>query len=58
MDVRDAAKAFVDAMSSTVDSGSYLLGGVNMTTEDFFKNLEAVSGVPSPKLKLPNWLGR
>ena len=58
VDVRDAAKAFVNAMSSTVDSGSYLLGGVNMTTEEFFENLEAVSGVPAPKLKLPNWLAR
>lgn len=58
VDVRDAARAFVSATEAGRGGERYLLGGHNMTIREFFELLERVSGVPRPRLVLPEWLAR
>lgn len=54
VDVRDAAEAFILAMNTPEASGTYLLGSANWTIEDFFKQLESVSGVAPPRVAIPD----
>lgn len=59
VDVRDAAAAFVAASARGVPGRRHLLGSANLTLAEFFAQLEAVSGVRAPRLKLPGrveWL--
>ncbi len=53
VDVRDAAAAFVAALSRGELHGKHLLG-VNLSMADFFQRLERLSGVPAPRLRLPS----
>jgi dihydroflavonol-4-reductase len=53
VDVRDAADAFIAAMSRGRPGERYLLGGPNWTFETFFQKLSRLSGVKAPWLKLP-----
>ncbi len=55
VDVRDAAKAFVAALTDGELQGRHLMG-VNMPLSEFFERLERLSGVPAPRLKLPSKL--
>lgn len=52
VDARDAADAFVSALTRGELYGRHLMG-VNMPMSEFFGRLERLSGVPAPKLKLP-----
>jgi dihydroflavonol-4-reductase len=52
VDVRDAAKAVVSALTRGKPGERYLLGSANMTVEAFFVLLEKVSGVPAPTFPL------
>ncbi len=52
VDARDAADAFVQALTRGEVYGRHLMG-VNMSMKDFFQRLERLSGVPAPRLKLP-----
>ncbi|MCY1075405.1 NAD-dependent epimerase/dehydratase family protein [Archangium lansingense] len=52
VDARDAADAFVNALTRGEVYGRHLLG-VNMSMPDFFERLERLSGVKAPRLKLP-----
>jgi len=54
VDVRDAARAFVAALSKGRPGERYLLGGANMRFKDFFGRLERISGVPAPRITLPS----
>ncbi len=54
VDVRDAAAAFVAAMESGVAGGKYLLGSANLTFEAFFERLETISGIPGPRVSVPD----
>ena len=54
VDVRDAARAFVSALSKGRPGERYLLGGANMTFRDFFLRLERLTGIPAPRLSLPS----
>ncbi len=53
VDVRDAADAFVAALTSGEVYGRHLMG-VNMSFTDFFGRLNRLTGVPTPKLRLPS----
>lgn len=61
VDVRDAADAFVNALTRGEAQGRHLMG-VNMTMKEFFERLSNISGVPMPTLRLPRqgviWGGR
>jgi dihydroflavonol-4-reductase len=53
VDVRDAAQAFVAALTRGELYGKHLMG-VNLSMADFFQRLERLSGVPAPRLRLPS----
>jgi dihydroflavonol-4-reductase len=53
VDVRDAAQAFVNALTRGDIYGKHLMG-VNLSMADFFQKLERLSGVPAPRLRLPS----
>ncbi|QSQ19671.1 NAD-dependent epimerase/dehydratase family protein [Pyxidicoccus parkwayensis] len=53
VDARDAADAFVNALTRGEVYGRHLLG-VNLSMVDFFKRLERITGVPAPRLRLPS----
>jgi dihydroflavonol-4-reductase len=53
VDVRDAADAFVNALTRGEVYGRHLMG-VNLHMHDFFHRLERLSGVPAPRLRLPS----
>ena len=55
VDVRDAAHAFVAALTRGELYGKHLMG-VNLSMAEFFQRLERLSGVPAPRLRLPSKL--
>jgi dihydroflavonol-4-reductase len=52
VDARDAAQAFVNAMTRGEVYGRHLLG-VNLSMQDFFGKLSRLTGIAAPRLKLP-----
>lgn len=54
VDVRDTAQAFIAAMSKGRSGGKYLLGSANLTFEAFFERLETISGIPGPRVSVPD----
>jgi len=55
VDVRDAAQAFVQALTRGDLYGKHLMG-VNMSFTEFFARLERITGIPAPRMKLPSRL--
>lgn len=55
VDARDAAEAFLNALTRGELYGRHLMG-VNLSLEDFYHRLERLTGVPSPRLRLPSQL--
>jgi dihydroflavonol-4-reductase len=53
VDVRDAASAFVAALTRGELYGKHLMG-LNLTMAEFFQRLERLTGVPAPRLRLPS----
>jgi dihydroflavonol-4-reductase len=53
VDVRDAAEAFLNALTRGELYGRHLMG-VNMSLADFFDRLERLTGVAAPRLHLPS----
>jgi dihydroflavonol-4-reductase len=53
VDVRDAAEAFLQALTRGELHGRHLMG-VNMSMSDFFDRLERLTGVSAPRLHLPS----
>ncbi len=58
VDVRDTATAFRAAMERGTPGATYLLGSANLTFEAFFERLESISGVPRPRVSVPNKAAR
>lgn len=52
VDVRDAASTFYMAMRKGTPGESYLVAGPNWTLERFFRQLERISKVDAPKLRI------
>ncbi len=57
-DVRDVAQGQILADQVGVPGERYLLAGRNFTLQRLFADLERISGVPAPVLKLPAGLAR
>lgn len=55
VDVRDAADAFVRALTQGELYGRHLMG-VNMSLREFYQRLSRMTGVPAPPLRLPKQL--
>jgi dihydroflavonol-4-reductase len=53
VDVRDAAQAFVAALTRGELYGKHLMG-VNLSMAEFFERLERLTGVSAPRLRLPS----
>jgi len=56
VDVRDLAPVFVRAATEGEVGTRYPLGAVNCTMAEFLQDLERLSGVKGPRLRLPRWL--
>ncbi len=54
VDVRDTADAFILAMEKGEPGSKYLLGAENLTLEAFFTKLEKLTGIPAPRLTIPD----
>ena len=53
VDVADCAYGHLLAMEKAVPGERYILGGENLTLKQILDKLAAVTGLPSPKVKLP-----
>ncbi len=53
VDVRECALGHVEALEKGKSGERYILGGENLTLKQILDKLGAISGVPSPKVKLP-----
>ena len=53
VDVRECALGHVEALEKGKSGERYILGGENLTLKQILDKLGAISGLPSPKLKLP-----
>ncbi|MCS7314334.1 MAG: NAD-dependent epimerase/dehydratase family protein [Bryobacterales bacterium] len=55
VDVRDVAKGHLLALERGRDGERYILGSENLTLEEFFRKLAAVSGLAAPRRRIPYW---
>ena len=53
VDVRECARGHVAAFEKGKTGERYILGGENLTLKQILDKLGAISGLPSPKVKLP-----
>jgi dihydroflavonol-4-reductase len=53
VDVRMCAQGHIAALEKGKSGERYILGGVNLTLKQILDKLGAISGLPSPKIKLP-----
>ncbi len=53
VDVVDCAEGHLLAMDKAVPGERYILGGENLTLKQILDRLAAITGLPSPKVKLP-----
>jgi dihydroflavonol-4-reductase len=53
VDVRDCARGHINAMERGRSGERYILGGENLTFKQILDKLAAITGLPSPKVKLP-----
>jgi dihydroflavonol-4-reductase len=53
VDVTDCAHGHLLAMEKAVPGERYILGGENLTLKQILDKLAAITGLPSPKVKLP-----
>jgi dihydroflavonol-4-reductase len=53
VDVADCAYGHLLAMEKAVPGERYILGGENLTLKQILDKLAAITGLPSPKVKLP-----
>src|SRR5947199_3925723 len=53
VDVRDCARGHVAALEKGKSGERYILGGENLTLKQILDKLADITGLPSPKLKLP-----
>ena len=56
IDVRDCAEGHLLAAERGRAGERYILGGVNLTLKEMFDALAGVTGMASPKMKVPHWV--
>src|SRR5262249_60137067 len=57
IDVRDVAEGHLQAAEHGRAGERCILGNLNLTLKEIFDLLAKISGVPSPKIKIPSWVG-
>ncbi len=58
VDVRDVASGHIMAAEKGRDGETYILSGERVTMDRMFNMLQEITGVKSPKLKIPLWLAK
>lgn len=53
VDVRDVAAGIASAAERGTSGAGYILAGNNVTVRDLMKTVEAVTGTPAPRLRVP-----
>ena len=53
MDVRECARGHVAALENGRSGERYILGGENLTLKQILDKLAAITGLPSPKVRVP-----
>jgi dihydroflavonol-4-reductase len=53
VDVRECARGHITALEKGRSGERYILGGENLTLKQILDKLSAISGLPSPRVKLP-----
>jgi dihydroflavonol-4-reductase len=53
VDVRECAKGHVAALEKGKSGDRYILGGENLTLKEILDKLGAITGLPSPKIRVP-----
>jgi dihydroflavonol-4-reductase len=53
VDVREVARGHIAAMEKAKPAERYILGGENLTLKQVLDKLAAITGIPSPRVKLP-----
>ncbi|MEP6767971.1 MAG: hopanoid-associated sugar epimerase [Acidobacteriota bacterium] len=56
IDVRDVAEGHLLAAERGLAGERYILGNRNMALKEIFDALSGLTGIPSPKWKLPHWV--
>ncbi|MEO8190342.1 MAG: hopanoid-associated sugar epimerase [Acidobacteriota bacterium] len=56
IDVRDVAQGHLLAAERGRPGERYILGNRNMTLKEIFDALSVITGIPSPRWKLPHWV--
>jgi dihydroflavonol-4-reductase len=56
IDVRDCAEGHLLAAEKGRIGERYILGGVNLTLKELFDALAGVTGIGSPRMKVPHWV--
>jgi dihydroflavonol-4-reductase len=56
VDVRECARGHITAMEKGKSGERYILGGENLTLKQILDRLGAISGLPSPTVKLPYFI--
>jgi len=57
IDVRDVAEGHLQAAEIGRVGERYILGNLNLTLKEIFDLLAKISGMPSPKIEVPSWIG-
>ena len=58
VDVRDVAQGLIAAAEKGRSGEGYILAGHNVTVRELLHSIEAVTGIPAPRLRLPIGLVR
>src|ERR1700681_1024336 len=53
VDVAECARGHIAALEKGTSGGRYILGGENLTLKQILDRLAVITGLPSPKMKLP-----
>src|ERR1700734_1812646 len=53
VDVAEVAKTHVDALTLGIPGRRYILGGENLTLKQILDKMSAITGIPSPTVKIP-----
>ena len=56
VDVEEVARMHVMALERGTPGERYILGGENLTLKQILDRLSAITGLPSPTMKVPHWV--
>jgi dihydroflavonol-4-reductase len=56
VDVREVARMHVSALEKGKSGERYILGGENLTLKQILDKMSTITGIPSPKMKIPSFI--